>query len=53
MTRDSVDMLMAVSARLTSLPRRIAFVGGATTGLLVTDPAAAPPRATLDLDLIV
>ncbi|MFO0694254.1 MAG: hypothetical protein U0230_11905 [Polyangiales bacterium] len=53
MTRDSIDMLMAVSARLTSLPRRIAFVGGATTGLLVTDPAAAPPRATLDLDLIV
>lgn len=53
MTQDSVERMMRVSTRLNSLPRRIAFVGGATTGLLVTDPAAAPARSTLDLDLIV
>lgn len=28
MTQDSVERMMRVSTRLTSLPRRIAFVGG-------------------------
>jgi len=30
------------------LQHRIAFVGGCVTGLLLTDPAAAPVRPTLD-----
>ncbi len=29
------------------------FVGGSVTGLLVTDPAAAPVRPTLDVDAII
>ena len=32
---------------------RIAFVGGCVTGLLITDPAAAPVRPTLDVDAII
>jgi hypothetical protein len=31
----------------------IVFVGGCTTGLLITDPAASPVRATDDVDVIV
>ena len=32
---------------------RMVFVGGCATGLLLTDPAAAPVRPTLDVDVIV
>jgi hypothetical protein len=32
---------------------QIAFVGGCAIGLLITDPAAAPVRTTLDVDAIV
>jgi predicted nucleotidyltransferase len=35
------------------MPDRVVFVGGAVRGLLITDPAAAPERATDDVDLIV
>lgn len=38
---------------LERLPERTAFLGGAITGLLVTDPAAPPPRATKDVDVVV
>jgi hypothetical protein len=31
----------------------MAFVGGCATGLLLTDAAASPVRATLDVDVIV
>lgn len=51
--RDPLEMLMVVGPKLSALQRRVAFVGGATTGLMVTDPAAPPPRSTLDVDLIV
>ncbi len=30
----------------------LVFVGGAVTGLLITDPAAGDPRATIDIDAI-
>jgi len=39
--------------RLGPLREKVAFVGGATAGLLVTDPAAPAPRRTKDVDLIV
>lgn len=45
-------LLLAVKA-LTPLLDQIAFVGGCATGLLVTDPAAPPVRATTDVDVIV
>ena len=32
---------------------RFVFVGGCATGLLVTDPAASPVRATRDVDVVV
>jgi hypothetical protein len=53
MSRAPIDLLLAVGSRLTRLPMPIVFVGGATTGLLVTDPAAPAPRSTLDVDVIV
>lgn len=48
-----IDLLVAVGSKLVRLPRPVAFVGGATTELLVTDPAAPPPRSTLDVDVIL
>jgi hypothetical protein len=47
------ELLLAVSALLARLPRRIAYLGGATTGLYMTDPAAPAPRPTLDVDVII
>src|SRR5271165_1320433 len=45
--------LVAVAKRLEPLLDQLAFVGGCVTGLLVTDPGAAPVRPTLDVDAIV
>jgi hypothetical protein len=42
-----------MAARLRPLLPEVVFVGGCTTGLLITDPAAAPVRATNDVDVIV
>jgi hypothetical protein len=42
-----------MAARLKPLLLEIVFVGGCTTGLLITDPAASPVRATDDVDVIV
>jgi len=49
----NILQLMTAAAKLEPLLDQIAFVGGCVTGLLVTDPAAAPVRATLDVDVIV
>lgn len=48
-----IDLLVAVGSKLVRLPKPVAFVGGATTGLLVTDPAAPALRSTLDVDVIL
>jgi len=45
--------LADAARKLTPLLDQIAFVGGCVTGLLLTDPAAAPVRPTLDVDAIV
>jgi predicted nucleotidyltransferase len=45
--------LADAAQKLAPLLDRIAFVGGCVTGLLLTDPAAAPVRPTLDVDAIV
>jgi predicted nucleotidyltransferase len=45
--------LADAAKKLAPLLDRIAFVGGCVTGLLLTDPAAAPVRPTLDVDAIV
>lgn len=51
--RDPNELLAVVGAKLAGLPRRVVFIGGATTGLFITDPAAPEIRATLDVDVIV
>jgi hypothetical protein len=45
--------LAAAAAKLEPLLGQIAFVGGCVTGLLLTDPAAAAIRPTLDVDAII
>jgi predicted nucleotidyltransferase len=45
--------LAHAAKKLKPLLDRIAFVGGSVTGLLLTDPAAAPVRPTLDVDAII
>jgi hypothetical protein len=48
----NLAQLIAAATRLSPLLDQIAFVGGCVTGLLLTDPAAAPVRPTLDVDAI-
>lgn len=49
----SAYMLAIVGVKLSTLPRRVVFIGGATTELFITDPAAAAVRSTIDVDVIV
>lgn len=42
-----------MAERLAELREQLVFVGGCATGLLTTDPAAAPVRMTEDVDAIV
>jgi hypothetical protein len=53
MPRDSIQEIRFVAERLGALVDRVVFVGGATVGLLVTEPGAAPPRPTRDVDVVV
>ena len=46
-------ILARAEGRLGALADRLVFVGGCATGLLITDPAAAPIRATRDVDTLV
>ena len=46
-------LFLTAVERLAPLLDEIAFVGGCATGLLITDPGAAPVRPTLDVDAIV
>jgi hypothetical protein len=48
----NAKLLLATVEKLAPLLDRIAFVGGCATGLLITDPGAAPVRPTLDVDVI-
>lgn len=49
----SLAMIRVVAEKLGPLREQVAFLGGATTFLLVTDPAAPVVRGTLDVDVIV
>jgi hypothetical protein len=53
MLPDGVQAIRFVAERLDSLGERMVFLGGATLGLFVVEPGAAPPRPTKDVDLIV
>lgn len=45
--------LGAVASHLGDLRERVVFVGGMVRGLLVTDPAVAAVRPTVDVDIVV
>ena len=55
MRRDDPNLpnLCAIAEAVGDLRDRVVFVGGATAGLLITDPAAELVRATQDVDAIV
>jgi hypothetical protein len=52
MTYRNIELLEIAAERLRPLLSEIVFVGGCATGLLVTDPGAAPVRRTYDVDVI-
>ncbi|HTS34734.1 MAG TPA: hypothetical protein VMH04_03620 [Candidatus Solibacter sp.] len=49
----NLKQLIDAAIKLRPLLDEIVFVGGCTTGLLLTDPGAAPARATIDVDAII
>lgn len=49
----NADLLLSAVQKLEPLLDRLVFVGGCATGLLVSDPGAAPVRTTIDVDVIV
>jgi hypothetical protein len=48
----NIDLLKEVARRLGPLLNEVVFVGGCTTGLFITDKAAAEVRPTFDVDVI-
>lgn len=53
MSDANTELLATMAEALGDLRERLVFVGGCATGLLITDPAAAPVRATQDVDAVV
>ncbi|MCK8600099.1 hypothetical protein [Desulfoferrobacter suflitae] len=49
----NIERVIIVARRLGALRDEVAFVGGATTSFLITDPAYPQIRPTLDVDVIV
>ncbi|WP_305806530.1 hypothetical protein [Stenotrophomonas sp. YIM B06876] len=49
----NLPQLLAIAEALGDLCEQVVFVGGATAGLLLTDPLAEGVRPTLDVDAIV
>lgn len=47
------DRIALIASKLVNLNHTHIFVGGVIRELVTTDPAAAPPRPTYDIDLIV
>lgn len=52
-TDPNLQMVERMADALGALRERLVFLGGCTTGLLLTDPGAPPVRATRDVDVIV
>jgi hypothetical protein len=49
----SIELLERAARELAPFADEVAFVGGATVALWITDPAAAELRRTKDVDLVV
>lgn len=48
----STELIEVAAAALGPLLPEVAFLGGASIQLWLTDPAAPPPRATVDVDVV-
>jgi hypothetical protein len=48
----SVELLETAAGALGALRTRVVFLGGATIGIWMTDPAARAPRVTYDVDVV-
>jgi hypothetical protein len=48
----SDEQLEAAAVKFGDLLDRVVFLGGATLGLWITDPAARAPRVTYDVDVV-
>jgi hypothetical protein len=53
MPNSNLELLKLAAEQLRPILNELVFVGGCTTGLFVTDPAAAEVRSTVDVDAIV
>jgi hypothetical protein len=53
MPHPNLELLKLAADKLRPLLPEVVFVGGCATGLLISDPGAAPVRATYDVDVIV
>lgn len=53
MAESNIEMLRLAVENLRALKDELVFVGGCTTGLLITDQGAAATRETKDVDAIV
>src|SRR5437870_2302744 len=53
MPKRNLELLIDAGRVLQPLAEELVFVGGAATGLLITDAAAADIRSTYDVDVIV
>ena len=49
----NIEMIKKTAEYLGDLCEKVAFLGGATTGLLITDPGSPEPRPTMDIDVII
>jgi hypothetical protein len=47
------EQILILAKELEKLGKPFAFLGGSALGILITDPAAAPVRATKDIDVLV
>src|ERR1700676_3995049 len=52
MSKHNLELLVEAARLLQPLLGELVFVGGCTTALLITDPAAAEVRPTYDVDAI-
>ncbi len=48
----NIALLEMTAIHLAPLLEKVVFVGGSLVGLLITDPAALPVRATMDVDIV-
>ena len=53
MADPNIELFTGIAEALGELRDQMVFLGGCATALLITDPAAAPVRATQDVDAIV